>query len=622
LRALQSFPRLPTNMGPLQAVIATAVLAAAVALILRQVAGIRATRAFTAANRFAADIIDNAGDGIVVYDRELRYLLWNRCMEELTGLDAAAVLGRTAADVVSQFIEEDIEALLRRALGGETVAAPDVHFTIPADGRSGWISSVYRPHTDDSGNVVGVIGLIRNITERKSNEQQIEYQAYHDALTGLANRRLFQEHLSLALALARRRNALVAVLFCDLDHFKTINDSLGHTVGDELLRQVALRLKSAVRVGDTVARVGGDEFTIVLQELENRDDAALVAQNVLRSIAEPLDVQGHRLYVTTSIGLTLFPDDGDDAETLLRNADTAMYRAKDAGRNTFQLSTRELSRSTHERMTLENDLHRALEQGEFELLYQPQIETDEMSVVGVEALLRWNHPGRGVILPEQFIGAAEDRGLILPIGEWVIRDACRAARRFRDGGLENFRVAVNISARQFRDDRLLSIVESALAESGVEPSALELEITESVAMEDAEQTMSTLAQFRKRGVTIAIDDFGTGHSSLSYLKRFPIDALKIDRGFVFDLPDKFEDAAIVSSVIQLANGLGLRVVAEGVETREQLDFLRENGCREVQGFYFSYPVTLDEVEKLVAVTPFVLTPASPPDSQPDTSRRR
>jgi diguanylate cyclase (GGDEF)-like protein/PAS domain S-box-containing protein len=589
-------------MGPLQLVIAISVAAVSLSIIIRQIAAVRAARELDDTNRFAREIIDNAGEGIVVYDRELRYLLWNRFMEEMTGLPASEVLGRSGVDLFPHLRDEQITAMLRRVFEGETVSSPDVHYFVPATRRSGWVSTVYRPHHDEAGKIVGVIGLIRNITQRKEAEQQIEYQAYHDALTGLANRRLFQEHLSLALALAQRRNSRVAVLFLDLDHFKIINDSLGHTVGDELLRVVAKRLKAAVREGDTVARVGGDEFTIVLQELHNGDAAAVVAQKVLRTLADPIEVGEQRLYVTASIGITLSPDDGEDAETLLKNADSAMYRAKSEGRNTYQMATRELSRTTHERMTLESGLHRALERGEFTLLYQPQVEIDgdETSITGMEALLRWNHPERGVVTPEHFIGLAEDRGLILPIGEWVIREACDAARRFHDHGFPHFRVAVNLSARQFRDSTLLATVESALKTSGIDPRTLELEITETVAMEDVELTMSALTEFRKRGVTIAIDDFGTGHSSLSYLKRFPIDALKIDKGFVFDLPDKFEDAAIVSSVIQLANGLGLRVVAEGVEKKEQLDFLRDAGCREMQGFFFSHPVPLEEVERQLA----------------------
>ena len=586
-------------MGPVQIVLMLAVIAVAAAIVYRQIAAARAARAHIESGRFARDIIDNAGEGIVVYDRELRYVLWNSFMRELTGLSAEEVLGRRATDVFPHLRDQGIDVMLARALDGETVSSPDVHYFVPTTEREGWVSSVYRPYVSDEGHTIGVIALIRDITERKKAEQQVEYQAYHDALTGLANRHLFQEHLSLALALAQRRAKQVAVLFLDLDNFKIVNDSLGHSVGDALLREVASRLKEAVRDGDTVARVGGDEFTLVLQDLARPQEAAIVAEKVLRTIAEPMSIQGHRLYVTTSIGITVFPDDGLDAETLLKNADAAMYRAKAEGKNTYQMSTRELSRTTQERMTVESGLHLALEAGQFALLYQPQIDVETMAVVGMEALLRWKHPERGVILPEEFIGVAEDRGLILPIGDWVLRQACRDVRRFHDRGFPHFRVAVNLSARQFRDPALVKAVHSALADSGIRAETLELEITETVAMENVVATMTTLEEFRRSGVTIAIDDFGTGYSSLSYLKKFPLDALKIDRAFVMDLPEKFEDAAIVSSVIQLANGLGLRVVAEGVETREQLDFLREASCREVQGYYFSYPVPIEAVEAIL-----------------------
>lgn len=574
-------------------------LAVALSLAVRQGS---ASRRAEESGRFASEIIDNAGEGIVVYDRDLRHLLWNRFMEELTGLPADRVLGTPALEVFPDLREQQLEELLLRALQGETVTSPDIHFFLSATGRRGWISAVFRPHVDTGGAIAGVIGVIRDVTERKAAEQQVEYQAYHDALTGLANRRLFQEHLSLALALAQRRQKSVAVLFLDLDHFKVVNDSLGHSVGDEMLRQVAMRLKGAVREGDTVARVGGDEFTIVLQDLSRRDDAAEVAQKVLRTVAEPMEASGHRLYATTSIGITLSPDDGLDAETLLKNADAAMYRAKAEGRNNYQMSSEELSAQTRERMVVQSGLHHALEASQFELLYQPQVDIETRKAVGMEALLRWNHPQRGVILPEEFVPIAEERGLILPIGEWVLREACRAARRFQDRGLPFFRVSVNLSVRQLRDPGLLALIASAISEAGIDARVLELEITETVAMEDVVLTMSTLGRLREAGVSIAIDDFGTGHSSLSYLKRFPIDALKIDKGFVADLPDKFEDAAIVSSVIQLANGLGLRVVAEGVEKREQLDFLNESGCREVQGYYFSYPVPLEAMEALVFET--------------------
>lgn len=577
-----------------------ALLALAVTIIYRQLRSLKSLAALRASNGFATEILENAGEGIVVYDRELRYVIWNRFMEELTGIAAEEVLGKSAPDVFPHLREQQIDDLIRRALAGESVASPDIHDYVPGGARQGWISAVYRPHFDANGSVAGVIGVIRDITARKAAEQQIEYQAYHDALTGLANRRLFQEHLTLALALAQRHDRLVAVLFLDLDHFKLINDSLGHSVGDSLLRQIAARLKSSLREGDTVARVGGDEFTIVLQELSSRSDAAVVAQKVLRAISEPLELSGHRLYVTTSIGITIFPDDGVDAETLLRNADTAMYRAKSEGRNRYESSTEELSRSTEERMQLESGLHQAIERGEFELYYQPQVDLRTMEIAGMEALLRWHHPERGVLLPSAFISVAEQGEMIVTIGNWVIREACLHAVTVRERGLSGFRVAVNLSARQFRDPSLLETVASALRESGLHPQSLELEITESVAMENVNRTLETLTALRALGVTIAIDDFGTGHSSLSYLKLFPIDTLKIDRSFVDDLTGRAEDGAIVASIIQLAEGLRLRVIAEGVETSAQVDFLRAHNCGEVQGFHFSYPLPADEFEDLVA----------------------
>ena len=579
-------------------VASVALLLVALYIIVRQIKAVRAERALRESNQFATEIIENAGEGIVVYDRDMRYVVFNHFMEELTGLSASEVIGRPAPDVFPHLREQHVDDLLERAMHGEQVSSPDIFFYVPNTERRGWVSGVYRPHYDAKGNIAGVIGLIRDITERKTAEQQIEYQAYHDALTSLANRRLFQEHLTLALALAQRRQRLVAVLFLDLDHFKIVNDSLGHSTGDALLKIVAARLKAAVREGDTVARVGGDEFTIVLQELGDRSDAAVVAQKVLHTIAEPVEINGHRLYVTTSIGITLFPDDGDDAETLLKNADNAMYRAKAEGRNTYQMSTQELNRSTHERMTLESGLHQAMERSEFELLYQPQIDAKSMKIVGMEALLRWRHPERGLVPPSEFIAVAEDRGFIVVIGDWVLRTACRDARRFRDRGFPGFRVAVNISARQFHDEALISLVESALKESGLDARCLEVEITESIAMQNVELTLAVLKKLREIGVSIAIDDFGTGHSSLNYLKRFPIDALKIDKSFVDDVPDRFEDVAIVRSVIQLAQGLNLRVIAEGVEKLEQLDFLRDNGCGEVQGYYFSYPIAAADFERL------------------------
>ena len=545
----------------------------------------------------AADIMTNAGEGIIVYDGEMRCQVWNRFMEDLTGLRTEHVLGKRAGDFFPLLGDQPIEEILARVLKGETVSVAETSYMVPGTEREGWMSASYRPQYDSKGNVTGIIGRVLDLTDRKRAEQQMEYQAYHDSLTGLANRRLFQEHLTLAIALAQRKRRPVAVLYLDLDHFKVVNDSLGHTLGDGLLREISTRLKTSVREGDVVARVGGDEFTIVLQELEKKEDVAAMAQRVLRVVAEPIDVEGQRLYITTSIGITVYPEDGEDAETLLKNADNAMYRAKAVGRNTYEMSTQELSRSMQERLTLESGLHQAMERNEFEVYYQPQIDIRTMRIVGMEALLRWRHPDRGLMTPGSFLSVAEERGFIVLIGDWVLRTALHQAKAFRDMGFPDFRVAVNLSARQFRELSLIDSIESAVKQSKLDPSSLELEITESVAMENVDLTFKVLERLRRTGISIAIDDFGMGHSSLSYLKKFPIDCLKIDRNFVEDLPDRFEDAAIVRSVIELAQGLNLRVVAEGVETKPQLDFLREHGCREVQGFYFGFPVPAPQFQE-------------------------
>jgi diguanylate cyclase (GGDEF)-like protein/PAS domain S-box-containing protein len=552
-------------------------------------------------DKLATDIVSNAAEGIVVYDTNMRCVVWNTFMEELTGMPAIDVVGKRATDLFPHS-DQHIDEILSRVLGGETVDVPETFFNMGTE-RQGWITASFRPQRDGAGDITGVIAHIRDLTERKRAEQQIEYQAYHDSLTGLANRRLFQEHLTLAVALAQRNNGLLAVIFLHLDHFKIVNDSLGHSIGDALLRVIAMRLKTHVREGDVIARVGGDEFTVVLQDLKKKEDIPAIAHKIIKAVAEPIDVDGHRLYVTTSIGIAVYPDDGQDAETLLKNADNAMYRAKSEGRNTYQTSTEEMSRSMHERLTLESGLHQAMERNEFDVYYQPQIDVATMKVCGMEALLRWKHPERGILTPAAFMNVAEERGFIVPIGEWVLRTACKQAKTFRDAGLPEFRVAVNLSARQFREQGMVDSIENALKQSGLDPQSLELEITESVAMENVDLTVKQLNRLRRTGITIAIDDFGMGHSSLSYLKRFPIDALKIDRNFVEDLPERAEDAAIVRSVIELAQGLNLRVVAEGVETKPQLDFLKEQNCREVQGFYFGFPVPPQEFQKMLQMEP-------------------
>jgi diguanylate cyclase (GGDEF)-like protein/PAS domain S-box-containing protein len=443
---------------------------------------------------------------------------------------------------------------------------------------------------DDRGQPNILEGTLIDITDRKRAEEQIVYQAHHDALTGLPNRTLFKERLAHALALARRDHRRIAVMFLDLDQFKVVNDTLGHGVGDRLLQSVADRLRASLRVGDTVARVGGDEFTLIVSQITDDDRAVRVAGKVLAAVARPFELDGHELFITTSIGIALYPVDGEDPETLLKNADSAMYRAKEAGRNTYEVCSPTLSARARERMALETGLRRALERGELVLYYQPQVDLATGRIVGLEALLRWVHPDRGFLEPEQFIAVAEDSRLIIPMGSWVLETACRQAKAWRDQGMNGKRVAVNVSARQFQHPDFIKSVEAILADTSLPARLLELEITENTAMQNADLATSSLMTLKEMGIRVTIDDFGTGYSSLGYLKRFPISSVKIDRSFVRDITTDPNDAAIVSAVIALAHSLRLRVIAEGVETEEQLDFLRRERCEEIQGFVFARPL--------------------------------
>ena len=439
----------------------------------------------------------------------------------------------------------------------------------------------------------------RDATGELRARRELEHRAMHDTLTGLPNRELLMDRLTVALARLGRQGTAVGVLFIDLDRFKKVNDTLGHAAGDRLLVEISRRLQHTLRESDTVARVGGDEFTLLLRNIDEGTDAARAAQKVLEAIARPAEVDGQRLYLTTSIGISLYPADGEEAEALMTSADIAMYRAKELGRNRYQLCTPAMNAKSVARLTLEQDLRRAVERGELALLYQPQVRIATGEVVGVEALLRWNHPQRGLVRPGEFIGVAEETRLILPIGEWVLRSACEQARRWHEEGAARLSVAVNLSAVQFQQRSLVNVVQQILDQTAVDPGWLVLEITESAAMQDAELTVEVLAVLRGMGLRIAIDDFGTGHASLSYLRQFPIDALKIDRAFVSDLETRREDSAIVNAIIGLAHGLDLEVIAEGVETEGQLRFLAEQGCEDYQGFLISQPLAAWEVPACV-----------------------
>ncbi len=433
------------------------------------------------------------------------------------------------------------------------------------------------------------VGTLTDISAQKDAERRALELADFDPLTGLPNRRLLNDRFCQLLASAEREGSEIALIFLDLDHFKRVNDSLGHSVGDELLRAVAHRLSSVVRKVDTLARLGGDEFIIALPGIR-AGAAAEVAGRLLEVCATPFSVGGHDLIITPSLGISLYPDDGRDFEILLRNADAAMYKAKEAGRNAFRFYSSEMNVATLKHLLMESGLRRGLGAREFVLHYQPLVHVETGDIIGVEALIRWQNPDAGLVAPDQFIHVAEDIGLINPIGEWVLREACRQLRAWQDAGLPTLMIAVNVSPVQFRQPGFVDTVASALAASGLNPRFLELELTERTVMQDAEQTLDTLLELNRMGVELAVDDFGTGYSSLAYLKRFPVGKLKIDRSFIRNLEFDMDDRAITSTILSMGRGLRLEVLAEGVETQQQYDILRSFGCELVQGYHFSRPL--------------------------------
>jgi len=441
--------------------------------------------------------------------------------------------------------------------------------------------------------------LLRDITARKQAEERISYQDYYDDLTGLPNRKLFKDRLTQAFIEANRKNRLVGMMFMDIDHFKDVNDTLGHEVGDVLLKAAAKRLQGCLRPGDTVARFGGDEFAVVLADMGHIDDIIQVAQHIVDTFKEPFDVLGHEMFVTFSMGITLYPFDDDNVENLLRNSDSALYAAKASGRNCYRFYAASMTARTTERLALQAGLRRALDQGEFVLYYQPQLELQSHRIIGVEALVRWRHPEKGMVSPAEFIPIAEDTGLIVPLGEWILRTACLQAKAWQKQGLANVNMAVNISARQLKEplfpQRALEIVN----ETGLDPHCLELEVTESILVEGLEAVNTVLQEFKQAGIMISLDDFGTGYSSLSYLKRFPIDKLKIDQSFVRDMLTDSNDAGLVRAIIAMAKALGLTAIAEGVETQGQLNFLKDENCREIQGYHIARPMPAEQAADLI-----------------------
>ena len=452
---------------------------------------------------------------------------------------------------------------------------------------------------NESGHAIRLLGVQVDISKRRQAEEQLGRLAHYDSLTGLPNRVLFADRLSQAMIESDRHQRLVGVAFLDLDRFKNVNDTLGHDVGDQLLTAVSQRLIGAVRKGDTIARLSGDEFTLILADMAHVDDAGRVAQKILDAFALPFNVMGRDLYITASLGITLYPFDVEDVSGLLRNADIAMYRAKEQGRNTYQFYAADMMTKAVENLAIENDLRQVFDRKELVLYYQPIVRCQDEVIIGMEALVRWRHPLRGLIPPSQFIPLAEDIGLIVPIGEWVLREACAQCRRWRQEFQRPLHVAVNLSARQFGRTPISQTVKLALQDSGLDPAALELEITESVLLHQDIDRLESLKILSQMGVTLTIDDFGTGYSSLSYLKRFPVDVIKIDQSFTHDIPNDADDAALARAIVNMAHTLGLKTVVEGVETRAQMEFFRREGCDAAQGFYFSAPLPAEEFADLL-----------------------
>jgi len=546
-----------------------------------------------------SQVFESTSEGIAVSDEQGAIFLVNAAFCQLTGLSAQDCRGRRLTELGDQplslaSLRQAQQALaLKGGWSGEiTGHRPD------GEATSFWltVSALQRPQEA----ATNYVWALRDISPIKRSQEQATYLAYHDALTGLPNRLLFNDRLEMAIAHAQRTGQTLAILFLDLDNFKNINDGLGHAVGDQLLKDLSARLRELVRREDTVARLGGDEFILLLEGKQDPDYSVRVAQRILDSLAQPFSIKGHQLYVTGSIGITIFPDDGQDLETLVANADMAMYRAKAQGRNSYSMFTPAMNSRVKKRMDLEGALRRAVEQEEFTLHYQPKVDLGSGGVVGLEALVRWQRPGEGMISPGDFIPVAEDTGLIVTIGHWVMQEACRQMRSWHEQGFRDLHVSVNLSPRQFQEKDLVPSVHSTLAAAGLEPRFLELEVTESMVMSEVEEAIVILQELADLGVALSMDDFGVGYSNLYYLKRFPMNNLKIDKSFVRDISTQPDDRSIVDTIINMSRCLKLKVIAEGVETSEQLAFLRELNCDLMQGYLFSRPLPAEEISDLLA----------------------
>ncbi|MGO4478111.1 EAL domain-containing protein [Massilia sp. 2TAF26] len=532
-------------------------------------------------------------------DEQLRFVAMTGHFTEKSGIAVERLLGKTRWEFVSGMADNESGREHLAAIQAREPFKNLEYRALDDNGEERWFCVSGQPMFDDNGRFTGYRGTGSDITARKITEQRVHHVAQHDVLTGLPNRSLLQDRLGQAVAYATRSGHPVWVMLIDLDRFKFVNDSMGHKAGDVLLMTVAARLRGSLRDTDTVARLSGDEFVVILSQHEDQPLTSDIVQRVMDSVAQPVMLGPKEFFVTCSIGVAAYPSDGTSAENLIEHADIAMYRAKKLGRNNFQFYTPAMNEESLERVRIESALRNALERNEFVLHYQPQVDLKTGQIVGMEALIRWKHPELGMVPPSRFVGVAEDTGLIVPIGAWVMRTAAAQNKIWHDAGLGKLRVAVNLSARQFSATDLVPGIEQVLIDTGLDPACLELELTESLFMSDVTPAVELLHRMKALGVKLSIDDFGTGYSSFSYLSRFPIDVLKIDRSFVNDISHDANDAAIVASIIALAHNLRLSVIAEGVETAEQLDYLRHQGCDEMQGYYFSRPLPAHEFEQLL-----------------------
>ena len=575
-------------------------------------------------------IVNTSPDIIYILDRDGHFTFINERIESLLGFSKEEIVGKHYSFLVHHDDMEQAKYVFNeRRIGTRAAKNIELRLKCKDDGKSRHFNNrtlpielsamgMYTGENETRNSYTGTYGVARDVTERKIAEETINFQAYHDLLTKLPNRALLRDRLSLAINQAKREDEKLAVMFLDLDRFKNINDSLGHMIGDELLQQVSMRLKECIRAADTLARFGGDEFTLMLPKLhDGQEDASKLAEKITNTLKQPFNVEGHELYVSASIGIALYPQDGTNIDSLIKHADVAMYHVKGQGKNGYQFYSNEMNVPYIEKLSMDTGIHKALDNDEFNLVYQPQVNLRTGEIVGVEALLRWNHPEHGAISPSEFIPFAEESGLIIDIGYWVLKSACAELNRWRKAGLPDIRMSVNISARQLMEDSIVSDVIDILKDYNVPGHCIELEITEHAIMNDMDSVIRKLKELSSHDITIAIDDFGTGYSSLSYLHKLPIHTLKIDRTFLKESRINKGDNTIINTIVSMAKGLNLNVIAEGVESQSQLECLRGIECSEAQGFLFGKPLPPDVISQLLIQEPFA-TPGSRSDSTKGT----